>query len=432
MKKVFIISYLFNQDKAVGAVRIRGLVKYLPSFGWECVILTVHGNADSFPSAKVITTAEKDTITAWKNRLRFNLKKPIREQFGVKVYKEKFFFIDFFINAVKEVFAYPDIHKGWYTFAVQAGKKIMEIEKFDAILSSSGPETSHMVAHELNNTFGIPWIADFRDLWTQNHYYSYSSIRKFFEKRLEVNTISSADALVIVSPVMAEELKILHPQKKVFYIPNGYDNDSVNPAEPLPDIFTITYTGQLYKGRRDPELLFRALHELASEGAIDLKDIAVHFYGWMESWLEEDIATYNLEDVVKIHGLVSREESINLQRRSHILLLLTWDNPDERGVYTGKIFDYLAARRPILSLGISGGVVDELLDTTHAGVHASEKDKIKVEIMKFYDEFKRSGSVEYRGIEREIQKYSHKEMAKQFAVVLDQINSRNPPGSITY
>jgi glycosyltransferase involved in cell wall biosynthesis len=297
----------------------------------------------------------------------------------------------------------------------------MEHQKFDAILSSSGPETSHLVAHELKDTFGIPWVADFRDLWTQNHYYSYSFIRKFFEKRLEVSTISSADALVIVSPVMANELKTLHTQKKVFFIPNGYDNDSVNPAEPLPSIFTITYTGQLYKGRRDPELLFRAIHELASEDLIDLKDFAVHFYGWMESWLDEDIIAYHLEDVVKIHGLVSREESIHLQRQSHLLLLLTWDNPEERGVYTGKIFDYLAARRPILSVGISGGVIDELLDTTNAGVHGAGKDKIKGEIRKFYDEFKRSGSVEYRGIEREIQKFSHKEMAKQFAVVLDQI-----------
>jgi glycosyltransferase involved in cell wall biosynthesis len=421
MKKLLIISYLFNQDKAVGAVRIRGLVKYLPSFGWDCVILTVHGYTDSSLSGKVITTAERDTITAWKSRLGFNLKKPIREQFGVNVYKEKNIFVDFFINVVKEVFAYPDIHKGWYSHAVQDGEKIMEHQKFDAILSSSGPETSHLVAHELKDTFGIPWVADFRDLWTQNHYHSYSFIRKFFEKRLEVSTISSADALVIVSPVMANELKTLHTQKKVFFIPNGYDNDSVNPAEPLPSIFTITYTGQLYKGRRDPELLFRAIHELASEDLIDLKDFAVHFYGWMESWLDEDIIAYHLEDVVKIHGLVSREESIHLQRQSHLLLLLTWDNPEERGVYTGKIFDYLAARRPILSVGISGGVIDELLDTTNAGVHGAGKDKIKGEIRKFYDEFKRSGSVEYRGIEREIQKFSHKEMAKQFAVVLDQI-----------
>lgn len=421
MKKVLMISYLFNQDKTIGAVRIRGLVKYLPEFGWECVVLTVKCGSESSAAGKVISTPERDTITEWKRRLGFNLKKPIREQFGVKVYKEKNIFVDFFINAVKEVFAYPDIHKGWYTYAVQEGKKIMEHEKFDAIFSSSGPETSHLVAHELKNTCRTPWLADFRDLWTQNHYYSYSDIRKFFEKRLEVRTISSVDALVVVSPVMAEELRILHTRKNVFYIPNGYDNDSVNPGLPLPKILTITYTGQLYKGRRDPELLFRALSELASDGKLDLKDIAVHFYGWMESWLKEDITTYHLDDVVKIHGLVSREESVHLQRQSHLLLLLTWDNPAERGVYTGKIFDYLAARRPIFSIGISGGVVDELLEKTNAGVHASDIDTIKVEIKKFYDEFKRMRSIEYRGIEVEIQKFSHRAMAKQFAFVLDGI-----------
>jgi glycosyltransferase involved in cell wall biosynthesis len=152
----------------------------------------------------------------------------------------------------------------------------------------------------------------------------------------------------------------------------------------------------------------------------------------MESWLEDDITTYHLEDVVKIHGLVSREESIHLQRQSQLLLLLTWDNQTERGMYPAKIFEYFAARRPIISIGISGGVVENLLEKTNAGIHASDKDKIKDEIKKFYDEFKLKGSIEYKGIEMEIQKYTHRGMAKQFAIVLDQIaDSCNPPILLT-
>jgi hypothetical protein len=266
MKKVLIISYLFNQDKMVGAVRIRGLVKFLYEFGWESVVLTVNCNSNSPPLCNVISTSERDSITEWKLMLGFNLNKPVREQLGVKVYKDKNKFVDFLINAVKEVFAYPDTNKGWFSYAVRDGKKIIENEKFDAIISSSKPETSHMVAHELKKHSGIPWVADFRDPWTQNQYYSYSSIRKFFEKRLEVNTISSADALVSVSPIWAEELKILHTKKNIFCIPNGFDNDCINPGEPLQNLFTITYTGQLYQGRRDPEHLFRALYELELEG----------------------------------------------------------------------------------------------------------------------------------------------------------------------
>lgn len=123
-----------------------------------------------------------------------------------------------------------------------------------------------------------------------------------------------------------------------------------------------------------------------------------------------------------LRGQVPRETAIAQQRKAQILLLLTWNNTQEKGVYTGKLFDYLAARRPILSLGYTGGgVIKELLDQTQAGVHCSNEAELKDYLIKAYREYKEQGAVQYRGITAEVMKYSHRKMARKFADVLEDV-----------
>ena len=150
----------------------------------------------------------------------------------------------------------------------------------------------------------------------------------------------------------------------------------------------------------------------------------IDFYGYDEGWLERDVERYGLQDIVNVHGLVPREKALKKQREAQILLLLTWNDPTERGVYTGKVFEYLAARRPILSMGISGGVVEELLKETNAGVHTSTQEELERALKKYYQEFKRKGRVGYCGISAKIERYSQREMARKFAVVLDTLAKR--------
>ena len=239
----------------------------------------------------------------------------------------------------------------------------------------------------------IPWIADFRDLWTQNHYYKYSGIRRFFEKRLELDTLSSANALTTISHPFSEKLKEFHKNKKVYTITNGYDPEQINPKIPLTKKFSITYTGKIYKGRQDPEPLFRVLKALIDGKNLDPETIEVDFFGYHEGWLTSDIKKYQLENVVRLHGQISRKESVQKQRESQVLLLLTWNDPHEKGVYTAKLFEYLAAGRPILALGLPGSVVTDLLNQTHAGVNVSSDAEIKEQILKDYREYKENGFV---------------------------------------
>ena len=419
MKKVLIITYLFSQKEAIGSKRMQGLAKFLPEFGWSPTILTSYSKIRPDPRFRVVETPANDILAKWKRFLGLNLDKTLKEQTGLHTYKTKNTLIDRILNMWEEIFAYPDINIGWYNHALEAGNKLLEIENFDVIISTS--PTSYLIAKELKKKFGLPWLADLRDLWTQNHYYSYGSFRKIIEKRLELKTFSSASALTTVSQPLAEKLKELHIGKNISTITNGFDPDEKANGIPLSDKFCITYTGFLYKGRRDPAPLFNALQQLIIEKVIDPIDIVIDFYGYDEGWLKRDIEMYGIQHVVNVHGLILREEAIKKQRESHLLLLLTWNNPNEKGVYTGKIFDYLAAQRPILSIGISGGVVAELLERTNAGVHVSSVDEIKREIKDAYFEYKSKGKVSYHGITSEIDKYSQKEMAKKFAELLNGI-----------
>jgi len=362
-----------------------------------------------------------------KKKLHLHPNKGFQEQVGVPlaIREGRKSFTTKMITFIKEIVAYPDEQKNWYPFAIETGMKIMKENNFEAIISSSGPVTSHLIAKELKSRFDIPWLADLRDLWTQNHYYPYGIIRKWFERRLEINTLLWADALVTVSEPLAETLNTLHPKKSIFTILNGFDPDDVNMNVPLTKEFTITYTGILYQGKRDPELLLKAIRELIDENIIKLDNIRVNFFGPTQYWLEQDIKKYNLNGIVKQYGIVPREVALKKQRESQILLLLNWDDPNEKGVYTGKIFEYLAAKRPILAIGGPKGVISELLTETNSGFHSSNLENLKIFIMKCYEDYEKKGQVQYCGKIEKVNKYSHYEMAKKFSKVLEIVINKN-------
>lgn len=428
-KRMLMITYYFPPRPGVASLRLRGLAKYLPDYGWEPVILTAALPGDPEHRFKVVQTSYPGDATAlWKRKMGLASNKGLQEQLGmpraIREGKASFISISRMVNLGKAIVAYPDDQKHWYPFAVNVGHDLLKKERFNVLLSSSGPVICHLIAKELKKRHGILWVADLRDLWTQNHYYPYGPVRRLFERRLEVKTLSTADVLVTVSEPLAQKLQLLHRGKPVTAIPNGYDPDEIASA-PLTKEFTITYTGQLYRGKRDPAPLLRVIAELFSEGQLDRQAVKVRFYGTTEYWLEKEIERFGLEDVVSLNPQVPRSLALERQRESQVLLLLNWDDPREIGVYTGKLFEYLAARRPILAVGGLRGVVTELLEETRAGVHASGYEQLKHALVELYEQYRTHGYVPYRGCEEQIAKYSHREMARHFAYVLDSLVDDN-------
>ena len=212
----------------------------------------------------------------------------------------------------------------------------------------------------------------------------------------------------------------VHQHKTIYSITNGFDPQYLNNGNVLTKKFTISYTGVLYKGKRDPSKLFKALRELIDEKKLNPSNIDVRFYGPKEEWLNEEIIKNGLQSIVKDYGLVSRETALKIQKESHILLLLLWDHPEEAGVYTGKLFDYLAAQRPILAIGTTKGVVSELLHETDVGDYTTSVEDIKISIEKYYNEYLTQGYVSYNGRAEKVDQYSQREMAKKFAKLMDK------------
>ncbi len=405
-----------------GTPRIKGLIRYISEFGWQPIILTRITSRYKDLPARVIETPYRDVLGFLGRWFKIDpeqdAEQQIKNRFGEASRK---FPLDFLLNLGGAIVNYPCHDKNWKPFALEASGKLLEKESIDAIISSSAPVTSHLIASELKNRYKIPWVADFRDLWSQNHNYSYGPIRRLMDKRLEIKTLAKADALVTVSEPWAEKLKALHKGRTVYLITNGFDPGEVNiPPVRLTPKFTITYTGAIYQGKQNPWRFVAALSELISDGLISRDDVEVRFYGAKLGWLSKEAEEYGLSDIVRQYGQVSADMSLEKQKESQLLLFLNWDDPEEHGVYSGKIFEYFGARRPILATGgEDGDVVTALLQETGAGVSAFDKEGIKGTLREQYREYKTKGEITFRGDEVKINKYTHREMARKFFDILD-------------
>lgn len=425
MKKVLIITYSFPPRPGISSNRLGGLAKYLPKFGWEPTILTVPLPERPDLQLRIIQTPYQNLFSIIKKKLYLNPEKGFKEQTGLSraIRGGKASFILNTVNFIKGIIAYPDQYKYWYSPATKAASNLLASEKINVLLSSSYPVTAHIIARNLKIKYNMPWVADLRDLWTQNHNYNYGFIRRWFERKLEMRTLIHANSLITVSKPLAEKLNSLHNKKLIHVITNGFDPEEMKEF-PLTKEFTLTYTGRLYYGKHDPTLLFRTVRDLINIGIFNSNTLKVRFFGPFEYWLEKKIRKFGLERIVIQHGMVAREIALVKQRESQILLFFNWNDPREKGIYTGKLFEYLGAKRPILAIGGSKDVVSELLEETATGVHVSSLSYLKKILANWFTEYKKTGKVTYKGRSDKIQKYSHPEMARKFALVLEEAIKR--------
>jgi glycosyltransferase involved in cell wall biosynthesis len=245
---------------------------------------------------------------------------------------------------------------------------------WDVAVSSSGPYTAHLVGLALRRAGLVTtWVADFRDLWTENHIYRGLFPFTWRERAAERACLRSADLLVTVSDGLARRLAA-RTTRPVKVIPNGFDADALIglPAESIyPDDGTIrlVHTGTTYPTGQAPDLVIRALarvRELAPALAARLR-LTVAGRG---SGIWEDLARRSgVGDLVDVRGVVPRGDALRLQRDADGLILLDWSRPDE-GVLTGKLFEYLAVTAPILVVGgRSDSSIADVVHRSGRGVH---------------------------------------------------------------
>jgi glycosyltransferase involved in cell wall biosynthesis len=432
--RVLLIAFAYPPATLVGALRPAGLVKYLPKFGWFPIVITPRLDGFCRSEPDVVETDNQDLISEWKKKFHFNRDRPLHEQLGLPLASgpKATLLHTRVLRGVKTFLTYPDEWKGWIPFALGGIAELACKHRVDAIISTAPPFASHMVAARAKRLLGCPWIADYRDLWNVDPVtlQPATGIVAAIRKRTELKVVREADAIVTVSNPWANRLRCEYPDHEVVCINNGFDEDEV-PASPssLTSTFTMTHTGQLYRGRRDPSGILRAVQELIVEGVMSREDVRLRFYGPVEQFLLALVRKFELDEVVEIHDPVPRQEALQLQRESQLLILLPWWSPEDSGVLTAKVYEYLASGRPILAVCGGHGAITELLQETRSGSHAVLPSEIKEALKDAYFDFKQYGYVRYRGNEEAVRKYTHREMARKFAQLLSSMTGSAPASS---
>lgn len=418
MKKVLIIVHL---ERATP--RVEGLIRFIHEFGWQPVILTGATSKHFDLPAEIVETPYRNALGLIGRLLNIgaesNGESPRTGRFEVTPSKSM---PDLLFTLGSSLINYPCPDKNWKPFALRAGRDLLKSGKIDAIISTSAPLIGHIIASRLKTEYGIPWIADFRDLWSQNHSYRYGPIRRLMDRRLELKTMRNVDVMTTPSEPWAEKLRTLHKGKMVYAITHGFNPAWINiPPAKLTSKFTITYTGAIYPGKQNPLKLFAALRNLITDETIDPNDIEIRFYGHKYSWLDKEIKEFGLADIVKQYGLVPGNVARDKQKESQLLLVFKWEDAQERGWYPGKIFEYLGSRRPIITIGGSDDINTVLLNETKAGISPATIEDIYEALKEQYAEYKLNGAVSFKGDELKMDKYTHREMAKTFSEILTRL-----------
>lgn len=417
MRHILYLAFYYNHSNEIASKRLQGVSKYLPEFGYEPIVIVpkTANKSVEFDSVEVIETEYEDMVSKFLPGKKGSevTSTPTSQNEPNKIISKA-------ISIAGEVFAYPDGMKYWRKPAYEKCCEIIENEDISGIISSSFPITSHIIAHDLKEKYGIPWIADLRDLWNLNPYVSHTFIRNYFEKRLELKTFENADILTTTTPLAKKTLQSLHPQKRIVSVVSGYDPEdfeNIKQTETT-DRLTLMYAGSLYGGKRDPSILFDAINQLISENKIDKDKIAVNFYGDSTN-LKELSEKYHVESNVNICGRITHKEVLQNQMNSDVLLLISWMNESEKMFIPGKVYEYMASQKPILSIGYKEGSLKDLIEKTNIGYHVSNADETKKAIYDYYLKYI-NNELKYCGNEF-AEEYSMENTAKHYAKILGEI-----------
>lgn len=417
MKKILYLAFFYNHMNEIASMRLRGVSKYLPKFGFEpfVVVPKTSNPTVEIDNVTVIETDYEDMISRFLPHMKGEEGKdnPDSQNEENKLLSKA-------LPIAGELFAYPDGMKYWKEPAFKKSCEIIEKENIEAIISSSFPMTSHLIAHDLKEKYAIPWIADLRDLWNLNPYVNHTSIRSHFEKNLEDKTFENVDVLTTTTPLAKKTLQSLHPTKRIVSIFSGYDPDEYKNVTrtKATDRLTLMYAGSLYAGKRDPSLLFEAVSELINENRIMKDRIAIDFYGDSAN-LKELSEKYGLTSTVGIHGKISHEEVLQKQADSDVLLLISWMDENEKMFIPGKVYECMASKKPVLSIGYPEGSLKELIEKTDIGYHVSSVGETKKAIYDYYQKYN-NNELKYCGNES-ADEYSIENTARNFSKLLEEI-----------
>lgn len=280
--------------------------------------------------------------------------------------------------------------------ATLKGLKLIKTEKITHLHSSFRPISDHIIAFNLKLFYpDVRWIADFRDLPVDN--YRKNTFLPGFQYWFLKKLISKADEVITVSEGLNSILRKISPDSKV--IRNGIFKLYEIEKQENKDHFTLSYTGSLYPEFQKPDTFFWALKTLYDSGQISGNDFKLVYAGKDSKVWNKWISEYGLLDLSQNMGELTIYESVSTQVQSNVLLLLSWSGKDNKGILTGKLFEYLAANNPVIAI-INGERDEELEDIVgkfNAGkvFYNRDSENLASEILFYYNSWKKEGKIKF-------------------------------------
>lgn len=353
------MAYHYPPEPTSGALRSGYLAKYLPEFEWEPTVLTRPAPNDARSTSSVIRAGRPFAMQGVPLEIRLVPSSVLNAAKGV----------------ARQIVFFPDRAAGWIAPAVAAGLRAHRRQPFDAIVTSAMPASVHVVGSILSATLGLPWLADYRDLWTGNPHQDEPPWRAALLRMLEKCALRKAAGIATITREMAEALSALHG-RSVHVVPNTFDAEEWRdvPFE-KPETFRLVHCGSLYHGRRNPEPLFAQLALLRRSSEIG--NFRFDFYGQDPGNLMELARRHQIEDDIHYHGVVDRSTVMRAERAASLLVIIQSDDPRTAGEYGSKIFEYQAAGPFILALGPSGGILRSYVAQNELGWFASGDEEIR-------------------------------------------------------